>query len=64
MKRRLWLGICAGLIIQTVVVSASPGVHAASNLVGNPSVQTGNAADNAPANWLKNKWGQNTATFT
>jgi peptidoglycan/xylan/chitin deacetylase (PgdA/CDA1 family) len=64
MKRCLWWVACIGVIIQAVFVLGSPSANAASNLIGNPSVETGNAADTAPTSWQKNNWGQNTATFT
>lgn len=35
-----------------------------TNLVANQSVETPNAAGNAPLGWNSNKWGTNTATFT
>ncbi len=39
-------------------------IAAGPNLILNPSLETANAAGTMPQNWLNNKWGTNTATFT
>lgn len=55
-----WLVLDDAELAATVTSIPQPG----TNLVTNPSLQTGNAADTAPAGWLQNKWGANTAKFT
>lgn len=61
MKKYLWLFICAVVSIQIVSLVGSPGALAATNLIANPSAENGTTT---PNNWVKNNWGQNTATFT
>lgn len=41
----------------------APATHAATNLIGNPSVETGIASDSAPTSWKHDKWGNLTAQF-
>jgi peptidoglycan/xylan/chitin deacetylase (PgdA/CDA1 family) len=60
MKKSLWLAVCVGIIVQSVLVVAAPSSSAATNLIANPSVEAGTTA---PTNWQKNKWGQLTAEF-
>lgn len=64
MRKRLWIPvlICASLIFQAVFILQSPSTAAAApNLIANPSVENGTTN---PNNWVKNSWGQNTATHT
>jgi peptidoglycan/xylan/chitin deacetylase (PgdA/CDA1 family) len=54
-------------LVLSVFTIVSPLMRASAlgpNLVANPSVETGNSGNTAPANWLSDKWGTNTATLT
>ncbi|HEX6416597.1 MAG TPA: polysaccharide deacetylase family protein [Candidatus Saccharimonadales bacterium] len=64
MRKGLWIpvSLCAALILQVAFILQSPTAEAAGpNLIANPSLENGTTA---PNNWIKNSWGQNTATFT
>lgn len=52
------------LAVMTVGVAIflCPSLSLAANLISNPSFTDG--ATGAPTNWLKGRWGSNTATFT
>jgi len=58
--------ILSALVLSVfTIVSPFARAHALGpNLILNPSVETANAAGTAPANWLTDKWGTNTATLT
>ena len=58
-----WL-LSVAVVIILGLIGYAPTASAAANLIANPSVETGNTGDTAPANWQKNKWGTLTATFT
>lgn len=64
MKKRLWWVVCAVLSLQALLLINPESAAAVGNLIANPSVEIGSAADTVPAQWQKNKWGQNIATFT
>lgn len=60
MKKWSWL-IAAVIIVG--FIGYAPNASAATNLIINPSVETGNTGDTAPVSWQKNKWGNLTASF-
>lgn len=64
MKKRLWWVVCAVFGMQALLLINPLPASAAGNLINNPSAEVGTVADTDPAGWYKNKWGQNTATFT
>ncbi len=60
---RLFLG---GFMINMVAFLFAPvmTVHAATNLITNPSAEQTNAAGTLPTNWQTDRWGKNTTTFS
>lgn len=60
MKKWLWL---TGIITVLGIIGFAPNAGAATNLIANPSVETGVTGDATPNKWKKNQWGTLTTNF-
>lgn len=63
--RKIKSTLLAGLVVAGIAVAAwqHNAIAQPTNLVANPSVETADSTGSAPANWQKDVWGSNSASF-